>query len=56
LGAESTRLEGINLRGVFRFPVEHYAAQLLPYVAEEPHSYSQTVHEGVERIGAFFSL
>jgi TnpA family transposase len=25
-----TRLEGINLRGVFRFPVERYAAQLLP--------------------------
>ena len=25
-----TRLAGINLRGVFRFPVERYAAQLLP--------------------------
>jgi len=25
-----TRLEGINLRGVFRFPVERYAAQILP--------------------------
>lgn len=25
-----TRLEGINLRGVFRFPIERYAAQLLP--------------------------
>ncbi len=25
-----TRLEGINLRGVFRFPVERYAEQLLP--------------------------
>ena len=25
-----TRLEGINLRGVFRFPIEHYADQLLP--------------------------
>jgi Tn3 transposase DDE domain len=25
-----TRLEGINLRGVFRFPVERYAGQLLP--------------------------
>ena len=25
-----TRLGGINLRGVFRFPVERYAAQLLP--------------------------
>ena len=25
-----TRLEGINLRGVFRFPIERYAGQLLP--------------------------
>lgn len=25
-----TRLEGINLRGIFRFPIERYAAQLLP--------------------------
>lgn len=25
-----TRLEGINLRGVFRFPVERYAERLLP--------------------------
>ena len=25
-----TRLERINLRGVFRFPVERYAAQILP--------------------------
>jgi predicted DNA-binding ribbon-helix-helix protein len=25
-----TRLEGINLRGVFRFPVERYADQILP--------------------------
>jgi hypothetical protein len=25
-----TRLEGINLRGVFRFPVERYADRLLP--------------------------
>jgi len=25
-----TRLEGINLRGVFRFPLERYAGQLLP--------------------------
>ena len=25
-----TRLEGINLRGVFRFPVDRYAAQILP--------------------------
>jgi hypothetical protein len=25
-----TRLEGINLRGIFRFPTERYADQLLP--------------------------
>ncbi|MGF6971010.1 TnpA family transposase [Paraburkholderia sp. WC7.3g] len=25
-----TRLEGINLRGIFRFPVERYAGQILP--------------------------
>jgi len=25
-----TRTEGINLRGVFRFPIERYAEQLLP--------------------------
>lgn len=25
-----TRLEGINLRGVFRFPIERHAAQILP--------------------------
>jgi len=25
-----TRLEGINLRGVFRFPLERYAQQILP--------------------------
>jgi hypothetical protein len=25
-----TRLEGINLRGVFRFPIERYAGQILP--------------------------
>jgi hypothetical protein len=25
-----TRLAGINLRGVFRFPVERYAGRLLP--------------------------
>jgi len=25
-----TRTEGINMRGVFRFPIEQYAAQLLP--------------------------
>ena len=25
-----TRLSGINLRGVFRFPLERYAADLLP--------------------------
>ena len=27
---EPTRLEGINLRGVFRFPLERYAGQILP--------------------------
>jgi hypothetical protein len=25
-------------------PVERYAAQLLPYVAEEPHSYNAEIH------------
>ena len=25
-----TRLQGINLRGVFRFPVERYADEILP--------------------------
>lgn len=25
-----TRLKGINLRGVFRFPIERYAHHLLP--------------------------
>ena len=25
-----TRTEGINMRGVFRFPIEQYAEQLLP--------------------------
>src|SRR3546814_14208234 len=25
-----TRLQGINLRGVFRFPVERYASEILP--------------------------
>ena len=25
-----TRLEGINLRGVFRFPLERYSQQILP--------------------------
>jgi hypothetical protein len=25
-----TRTEGINLRGLFRFPIEQYAGQLLP--------------------------
>ena len=25
-----THIEGINLRGVFSFPIEQYAAQLLP--------------------------
>ena len=28
-----TRTEGINLRGVFSFPVEHYAEQILPSLA-----------------------
>jgi hypothetical protein len=28
-----TRTEGINLRGVFRFPVERYAEQILPSAA-----------------------
>ena len=28
-----TRLRGINLRGVFRFPVERYAADLMPSLA-----------------------
>jgi hypothetical protein len=28
-----TRLNGINLRGVFRFPVERYAADLMPSLA-----------------------
>ena len=25
-----TRMEGINLRGIFRFPTERYAEQILP--------------------------
>ncbi len=25
-----THIEGLNLRGIFRFPIEDYAAQLLP--------------------------
>ena len=25
-----TRLDGINLRGVFRFPIERYADRILP--------------------------
>ncbi len=29
-----TRLQGINLRGVFRFPVERYASEILPPQAE----------------------
>ena len=28
-----TRLSGINLRGIFRFPVERYAADLMPSLA-----------------------
>jgi hypothetical protein len=27
-----TRTEGINLRGIFRFPVERYAEKVLPSV------------------------
>jgi hypothetical protein len=30
-----TRTEGINLRGVFRFPVDHYADKILPSAAAE---------------------
>jgi hypothetical protein len=30
-----TRTEGINLRGVFRFPVEHYADKIPPSVTAE---------------------
>jgi hypothetical protein len=30
-----TRTEGINLRGVFRFPVGHYAEKILPSVTAE---------------------
>ena len=30
-----TRTEGINLRGVFRFPVERYAEKILPSSATE---------------------
>ena len=30
-----TRTDGINLRGVFRFPVERYAAKILPSVTAE---------------------
>jgi hypothetical protein len=30
-----TRTEGINLRGVFRFPVERYADKILPSVVAE---------------------
>ena len=29
-----TRLQGINLRGVFRFPVERYASEILPTQTE----------------------
>jgi hypothetical protein len=28
-----TRLNGVDLRGVFRFPVERYAADLMPSLA-----------------------
>ena len=30
-----TRIEGINLRGVFRFPIEQYADQLLPSLSAQ---------------------
>ena len=30
-----TRTEGINLRGVFRFPVERYADKILPSVVAQ---------------------
>jgi hypothetical protein len=30
-----TRTEGINLRGVFRFPVERYADKILPSTAAD---------------------
>jgi hypothetical protein len=30
-----TRTEGINLRGVFRFPVERYAEKILPSAAAQ---------------------
>ena len=33
-----TRLEGINLRGVFRFPLERYAGQILPSQTAEKTS------------------
>lgn len=29
-----TKLESINLRGVFRFPIERYADQVMPVVAD----------------------
>jgi hypothetical protein len=29
-----TRTEGINMRGVFRFPIEQHADQLLPSLLE----------------------
>ena len=33
-----TRLSGINLRGVFRFPLERYAADLMPSLATSIHA------------------
>ncbi|MBP8088042.1 MAG: Tn3 family transposase, partial [Polaromonas sp.] len=33
-----TRLSGINLRGVFRFPVERFAADLMPSTAPAIHA------------------
>ena len=37
------RLEGINLRGVFRFPIERYADQLLPSQTA-PKALKSTAH------------
>jgi predicted DNA-binding ribbon-helix-helix protein len=40
-----TRLEGINLRGVFRFPIERYSHQLLPSrSASKPAPPPEIVH------------
>lgn len=42
-----TRLEGINLRRVFRFPVERYAAQLLPSPATPMTRTAREVNAGI---------